>query len=245
MRIAIHHPYFLPWLGYFSKLEFADALVILDTAAFRRNHIKRVQIFDNRNEVCWLCVPVGNNRGVPCNSICLPPDTRYVADMLKLLLFSYKRAQSFEAEYEFFSELLRDKLCSQETLMLANIDIFVALRSHMKLTPKPILLASSLTAELGRTERIIEICEALNASELLIGDGQMSAVHDLDRLRQRSIKIARQAFFQAHPVYQQLHTARTGKAFVPGLSVLDALLNIGAESTASLIRARHLAPIVY
>ena len=36
MRVAIHQPNFLPWLGWFDKLARADVFVLLDSTQFPR-----------------------------------------------------------------------------------------------------------------------------------------------------------------------------------------------------------------
>ena len=43
MRVTIHQPEFLPWLGFFDKASQANVLVLLDDVQFRRGY------FHNRN----------------------------------------------------------------------------------------------------------------------------------------------------------------------------------------------------
>ena len=58
MIVAIHQPQYMPWLGYFHKMDKADIFIHLDTVQFRRNE------FQNRNRIKavngwhWLTVPV-------------------------------------------------------------------------------------------------------------------------------------------------------------------------------------------
>jgi len=58
MRLAAHQPQYLPWLGYFDKLDRADIFVLLDTVQFKKNE------WQNRNRIRtaegwqWLTVPV-------------------------------------------------------------------------------------------------------------------------------------------------------------------------------------------
>jgi hypothetical protein len=55
--VAIHQPQYLPWLGYFDKIDKADKFVFLDTVQFKKNE------WQNRNKIrtvhgCqWLTVP--------------------------------------------------------------------------------------------------------------------------------------------------------------------------------------------
>ncbi|RYE59542.1 MAG: hypothetical protein EOP48_00565 [Sphingobacteriales bacterium] len=55
MTAVMHQPYFLPWMGYFSKLLYADKFIVLDDASFsKRKFIDRVQIINPSGELMWL-----------------------------------------------------------------------------------------------------------------------------------------------------------------------------------------------
>ena len=45
MIISIHQPAYLPWLGYFDKINKSDLFVFLDTVQFQKNS------FQNRNMI--------------------------------------------------------------------------------------------------------------------------------------------------------------------------------------------------
>ncbi len=59
MTVAVHQPQYVPWIGYFDKVDQCDAFVVLDTVQFKKNE------FQNRNRIKtsrgwqWLTVPVG------------------------------------------------------------------------------------------------------------------------------------------------------------------------------------------
>src|SRR3989442_2778643 len=65
MRVAIHQPHYLPWLGYFAKWAAADRFIFLDTVQYEKNG------WQNRNRVKtpdgprWLTVPVHARLGTP------------------------------------------------------------------------------------------------------------------------------------------------------------------------------------
>ena len=58
MKVAIHQPEHLPWLGFFNKMSMADIYVIFDDVQFEKNN------FQNRNRIMgtngpqWLGIPV-------------------------------------------------------------------------------------------------------------------------------------------------------------------------------------------
>jgi hypothetical protein len=58
MIVAIHQPQFMPWLGYFDKMDQPDYFVLLDNVQYKKNE------WQNRNRIKspqgpqWLTVPV-------------------------------------------------------------------------------------------------------------------------------------------------------------------------------------------
>lgn len=36
---VIHRPYFLPWLGYFTKLVYADTFIVQDNFILQRDYL--------------------------------------------------------------------------------------------------------------------------------------------------------------------------------------------------------------
>lgn len=57
MKVSIHQPAYLPYLGYIEKMKSSDVFVILDTVSLSKNS------FDNRNRIPinkkdhWLTIP--------------------------------------------------------------------------------------------------------------------------------------------------------------------------------------------
>ncbi len=76
MRVAIHQPNYLPWLGYFDKILRCDVFVFLDRVQMSvQSYTQRVQIL-SRGIPLWLTVPI-RKKGlfgqsiaeVECNSL--------------------------------------------------------------------------------------------------------------------------------------------------------------------------------
>ena len=58
MKIAIHQPNYLPWLGYFYKIACVDIFILLDNVQYERNgYINRCQIKTPRG-LFWLTLPI-------------------------------------------------------------------------------------------------------------------------------------------------------------------------------------------
>src|SRR5256885_17176030 len=69
MKLAIHQPQYLPWLGYLAKWAAADAFVFLDTVQYEKNG------WQNRNRIKtaagprWVTVPVHARLGTPSGGL--------------------------------------------------------------------------------------------------------------------------------------------------------------------------------
>ncbi|HHT9160132.1 MAG TPA: WbqC family protein [Candidatus Brocadiaceae bacterium] len=48
MIIAIHQPQYLPWIGYFDKIDRSDVFVLLDNVQYKKNEAQ------NRNRIRTL-----------------------------------------------------------------------------------------------------------------------------------------------------------------------------------------------
>ena len=65
MRLAIHQPHYLPWLGYLAKWASADVFVFLDTVQYEKNGWQNRNRIKTRDGAHWLTVPVHARLGAP------------------------------------------------------------------------------------------------------------------------------------------------------------------------------------
>jgi hypothetical protein len=240
MRATFYHAYFLPWLGYFAKIEVSDIFVVLDLAKFRRNHIKRVRVIGTQGEPEWLTLPVGNNWSVPCNEVTLPAEPEYLDKVLRTLTLSYRRAAEFGNEFARFERIFRSCYAPTHGIVEANITAITAIRSLWSNAPIQFELASDYSHSQNRDERMIEVCRALGITEIVAGDGSMLEVHDVTRIKRAGIKLLHYPYFKYYPIYSQMQRERSGERFIPGLSIVDAFFNVGAARVPELLQPIHL-----
>ena len=58
MTTVIHQPDFMPWMGYFNKIQNSDLLIHLDDVQFSRRgwtHRDKIRIHNNHT---WLTIPI-------------------------------------------------------------------------------------------------------------------------------------------------------------------------------------------
>jgi hypothetical protein len=226
MRVAIHQPHFLPWLGYLDKIDRADLFVLLDSVQFTKNE------WQNRNRIRtaqgwqWVTVPVLHKFGQRIVDVRINPTTDWRGKHLRALAFHYARAphrepvlRGLRAIYEQPWERLADLNIAVLRWLLGEFGIATPLHrsSEMALPEEP-------------TERLIEICRTVGATRYLAGAGAR-AYMDFAKFERAGILVEVQEF--RHPIYQQCYDP-----FVPGLSAIDFLLTCGGVSIQSLRRAR-------
>lgn len=203
---VIHQPYFLPWLGYFSKLCFCDVFVVLDRVHFTKRHLlDRTRITNMHGQIAWLSLPTGQNLATPIAEVRLrPPDNKATSRLIRTIEVSYATALRFEPEWPFVEKLLGSNLGGDPPLLLSlNVNLLSGLLAHVGISPPRIVMASSVTQVEGTTTRFVEICERLGITNLVIGTAQSHVVHDLDKLRALGVKIFVQDYLRLHPVYSR------------------------------------------
>lgn len=219
--ISVHQSQYLPWLGYFDKIDKSDAFVFLDKVQYKKRE------YQNRNKIrtkegwIWLTVPVVT-KGRYDQKICeveIDNTFRWTSKHWESIKLSYSRAPYFKKYYDFFEDLYSS---NWQKLMDLNVHIIQYLVRCLDIKTN-IYFESDLKTGGISTERIIEICKRLRAKVYLSGAGGKDYL-DEQRFVQEGIQLKYQHF--EHPVYTQLHDK-----FEPYMSVIDLLFNYGDESS--------------
>jgi hypothetical protein len=226
MRVAIHQPQYLPWLGYLAKWAAADVFVFLDTVQYEKNG------WQNRNRIRtaggahWLTVPVHAHLGTPIAEVAVDTTQPWRARHLRAIEHAYTRAPHLPAYQQSLRALLATEWGRLAPLAVASAEWLARAAG----VTTPARLASSLAIEDGGdpTGRLVAICKALGADTYLAG-GHGGRYLDGDRFRQAGITVLYQRY--EHPVYAQEHGE-----FMPFLSAVDLLLTHGDDSLPILRR---------
>lgn len=219
MIVAVHQPQFLPWLGYFDKMDKADAFCYLDDVQFKKNE------WQNRNRIKtasgwqWITVPVRYRFPRVIYKIEIENSRNWAKKHLHAIRTSYGRAPYFKAYFGMFEEAY-----AKPWTYLSDLNIFLTetIRRILRIDEKPAMRASSLYLDQDPTGRLVDICRALGADTYLSGR-QGPKYMDLSRFEQCGIRVLVQDF--KHPEYPQLFGG-----FESHLSVVDMLFNCGPDS---------------
>ncbi len=226
MRIAIHQPHFLPWLGYLDKIDRADLFVVLDTVQFKKNE------WQNRNKVRtsqgwqWLTVPVRHKFGQALNQVDINQNAEWRAKHLRAMKLHYSRAPYLDQYFDGMREIYQR---SWERLADLNLAVIRWLLKAFGIST-PIQLASEMCLREEPTDRLIDICQAVGATHYLAGPGA-HAYMDVARFQASGVMLEVQEF--KHPVYRQCY-----EPFLSGMAALDVLLTCGGEALQILRSTR-------
>ncbi|HIE29513.1 TPA: hypothetical protein EYP66_19765 [Candidatus Poribacteria bacterium] len=220
MILSVHQPQYLPWLGYFHKIDQSDLFVFLDNVQYKKRE------FQNRNKIktadgwMWLTVPVlTKGHFQQCiNQTLIDNSHPWQTKHFKSIQKCYSKAPFFFDYYDAFEKVYAQKW---ERLDLLNMHIVKFLMDFLEIKT-PCFLESELDVNARGTERIIEICKRLKATVYLSGAGGKAYMNE-ERFEEEGIKLRYQNF--THPVYSQLYGD-----FQPYMSVIDLLFNHGNES---------------
>ncbi len=226
--VAIHQPNFFPWLGYFNKIACADAFVLLDNVQFPKKGgtwINRVRLLAN-GRARWVTVPIVRAyHGVRVIRDMKINGTSWRASVLQTIRSAYGRAAHFKAVFPFVAELINTPT---DELAEYNLTAIRALTTALGLDPARLVVGSTLMTEGKATDLLIAIVKAVGGTAYLCGGGATEYQQD-EKFVAAGIELIYQNF--RHPVYKQQNTGE----FIPGLSIIDAVMNCGFEETRALV----------
>ena len=116
MRVTIHQPQFMPWLGYLDKIDQADLFVVLDSVQFKKNE------WQNRNRIRtaqgwqWITVPVLHKFGQRLDEVRINQQRDWQGRHLRALEMHYGRAPYRDQYLGGLREIYRRRAVLGETL---------------------------------------------------------------------------------------------------------------------------------
>jgi hypothetical protein len=233
MKIAaIHQPQYLPYLGFFHKMNHADVFVMMDTAQFQRRGVQHRNRIKTAGGAQWITVPVlrsqrrdlGGRSEQPTNEVKVDGAVPWGRKHLTALRLNYSRAPFFNAYEEEVSALL-DR--PWETLCDLNMATTRWVMETLGITT-PITYLSELAVRGTGSELLIDACRAIGADHYLSGAGGRNYM-DAEMFEDAGIGIIWQEFVS--PRYHQLFPEA---GFIQDLSIVDALFCCGLDAKAFL-----------
>lgn len=228
--VAIHQPDFLPWMGYFVKVAKCDVLVVMDHVENnpRKAFLCKRVAFQLPGSVGYLGLvlehPADGRVSIPLSEMRISKEMEKTAGKLeKTVEQAYKRAPFFDEVFPLVTDVLR----STEPLLVARNMAFVdAVLEKLDLHPERIL-SSTMGATLRGGELVAELCALAKADVYVSGEGGRG-YQSPESFASRGVRIAYNHFApREYPRFQG--------EWAPGLSIVDALMNLGFAGTRERI----------
>lgn len=211
--VAIHQPYFMPWLGFFDKVAKSNTYIVLDNVSCDF----KSKSFLNRNKIktpqgaMWLSVPIQGGIHQLIKDVKIDSSSNWAKDHLKTLFYNYKKAPNFDKIYPLIEKIYHKKHLKLIDLNMEIINLFF---NSLKVKTD-IIYASDLRVKGKNNELLINLLTSIGSKEYISGMGAKNYL-DEEYFKKNGLEVKWQEF--NHPIYRQLWGE-----FAPNLSVLDYL----------------------
>lgn len=225
-------PTYLPWMGYFALIDQVDTFVLLDDVKFNKRSWQQRNRIKTDDGPMWLTVPVltSGRSGQLIQEVEISADERWTSKHLKSVQLNYASA----AHYSWLEPWLEEVYAREWTKLRALNEHIIQTLSEKLDLEADFVFASELGVKGRKAHRLVNICQALGATEYLSPLGSREYIEADNPFPEAGIDLYYQHF--EHPTYQQLHGD-----FVSHMSVIDLMLNEGPGSL-EIIRLGERAP---
>ena len=220
MIVTIHQPNYFPYPGFFQKVLLSDIYVILDRAQFEFDITNRNKIITPEGSWSRISVPIKKGqkffeiRNVEINN-----DQPWAEKNWDLICKSYNDSPFFDLYKTTLNSVFKKKW---NLIFDLNFYTLKKVLEWLNIKTK-IIFDSELDVTGKSSEHLLNICKKLGATKYLSGPSGRDYLNE-KIFEQNKIKVEYQKYEPI--IYPQKHA----KSFVPNLSILDLLFNVGSDS---------------
>lgn len=227
MKVSIHQPCYLPWLGHFHRVLCSDVHIVLDHVKI--NHASKTK-FANRNKIrtshgwSWLTVPLAasNSEEEKIMTAVRTAPLGWEKKHWLSLKSHYGKAAYFQQHKPFWEKTYSREWSSLTDLCRETTDY---LYEQFQMKPS-ILYSSKMNVPGAKEELILNLCREVGATQYLSGPFGKDYL-DLEAFHAAHMEVVFHEY--QHPVYEQAFPG-----FEPYMFAPDLLLNHGPGSLAIL-----------
>jgi hypothetical protein len=227
--VAIHQPNFFPWLGYFDKIVRSDVFVFFDDVQFPKkggSWSNRVKMLIG-GEAKWVTASIERNySGLRNINEMNFQDDKWRVKMLKSLCSNYNKNSFYEETMEVVEPLI---LNPEKNIAEYNIHAVLEIAKKIDLDISNIRKSSEFAFPYNSNELLCEITKTVDGNTYMCGGGA-DGYQDEKIFMNFRISLIYQNF--KHPQYPQ----RGCNGFAPGLSIIDAAMNLGWKNIKNLLK---------
>jgi hypothetical protein len=216
--IAILQPYFFPYIGYWQLIKAVDRFVILDDVNYiMRGWVNRNRLLIN-SEPTYITAPL--HQATQNKKICeidlqSPPNWR--DKLVKMVEITYRKAPHFSEVFPVVERLIRHETNSLSDYLahqLQTLSLFMGINTEF--------VESSRcygNNDLSGQGRILDICKREDAAVYINPQGGQE-IYDWESFNNAGVELR---FIIMRPIPYKQRAA----GFIPYLSIIDALMEIG------------------
>jgi len=228
--VSIHQPNYLPWLGFFHKMNQVDKFILLDDVQFSKNSVQNRNIIRSRDGKIMLAVPVltTGKFGQVTNEVLIDKRSRWQDKHLKTIQMNYSKAPYYNVykdELEYVYQQQYEKLTDVCVNLISVLVKWLGISTE-------IVMASILNVNEDSTEKLISLTKKVGCNLYLSGPSGRKYMEQT-RFKQEEIILKFHSF--VHPIYTQF----SSKDFIANLSALDLIFNYGEDSKKVLFGEHH------
>lgn len=217
--VVVSQPMYFPWVGMLQQIRLCDTFAYYDDVQFSRGgFVNRVQI-KTQEGIRWLTVPLLNfHLGQLINEVRIDNTKGWKRSHRDQLQQAYATAPFRKDLFDLVDEVFSRDYEFIGGLASASTDALVGYFSEIGVG-KRFLASSAMGVSGSSSQRVIDICAALNAKTYLTGHGARNYL-DHEGFEGRGIAVVYIDYELDE--YPQLHDE-----FTPYVSALDLVANCG------------------
>ena len=222
----------MPYLGYFQLIDSVDKFVFLDDVNFiKKGWINRNRILCDGTDLLFSIPLSGASRNRKINEIPLAIELRWKKKFFATIERAYRKAPYFSDTFEMLTRLIEGDHSSIGGLAKASVQIVT---NQIGIATEFVESSSAYgnNSMVGQ-QRIIDICCKENAGSYINAENGRS-LYEGAAFQSRGVDLK----FVSPNLKEYNQNTRP---FVPGLSVLDALMYVPAEQIRQLLSGYEVA----
>ena len=227
MIVSIHQPHFLPWMGYINKILRSDIFILLNTVQYRPRYYQNRAKIRRNNDAIWISVPVHSERETKIQDVTIVQDQDWQKNITSNIENLYRKKTFFN---KYWQPIKYSILKEANTLDVLDFNILTTLLELLDISHVKLFIASDLAVTTtDPTQRLVDLCIASGGTSYISGRGGRDYM-EVNKFSEANINVIYQDLDFNSVVYSQGE-----ELFVPGLSVIDAIFNIGPIDTRKII----------
>ena len=227
MNVTIHQPYFAPYIGFFSKVYASETLVLYDTAQYVKNRLDNRNYINCNNKKTLLTVPVAKHMSFkPLCEILISNHYNWKDEHKILLNGAYSSHDYFKIIDDLIGEIY-----SQEFVYLAELNSCFIIKLLDLFGWQGEVISSSeldINPSISPSEKILSILKKTGAEKYIAGPSSIKYL-DINLLQNDGIKV------DFHQYTSKTYNQKS-KNFLPNLSIIDYICNVGVKNFGNFIK---------